>query len=103
MFSKTGASQHLFLFLHARSLLSSAIRMNVIGPYVSHRLLLHDVRPMVADALSEFENAELGPEARTDLPISVEDEDEDGPATTWPLGEILAARHDQLHSKIFNS
>lgn len=29
--------------------------------------------------------------------------EEEGPATTWPLGEILAARHDQLHSRIFNS
>lgn len=28
---------------------------------------------------------------------------DDCPATTWPLGEILAARHDLQHSKIFNS
>ncbi|KAL7282583.1 hypothetical protein ACG7TL_004054 [Trametes sanguinea] len=26
-----------------------------------------------------------------------------GPAMTWPLGEILAARHDLQHSRIFNS
>lgn len=25
------------------------------------------------------------------------------PASTWPLGEILAGRHKVLHSKIFNS
>jgi urease accessory protein len=25
------------------------------------------------------------------------------PATTWPLGEILGARHDLQHSRIFNS
>lgn len=31
------------------------------------------------------------------------DEAEHGPATTWPLGEILAARHDLQHSRIFNS
>lgn len=30
-------------------------------------------------------------------------EAETGPATTWPLGEILAARHDMQHSRIFNS
>ena len=24
-------------------------------------------------------------------------------ASTWPLGEILAARHDLQHSRIFNS
>lgn len=32
-----------------------------------------------------------------------EEEEDDGPATTWPLGELLTGRHDQLHSKIFNS
>ena len=26
-----------------------------------------------------------------------------GAAQTWPLGEILAARHDLQHSRIFNS
>jgi len=26
-----------------------------------------------------------------------------GPATTWPLGELLTARHDMQHSRIFNS
>ncbi|KAJ9477619.1 Urease accessory protein UreF [Pseudozyma hubeiensis] len=25
------------------------------------------------------------------------------PATTFPLGEIIQARHDQLHSRLFNS
>jgi len=37
-----------------------------------------------------------------------EQEDEEavilnGPANIWPLGEILAARHDLQHSRIFNS
>ena len=26
-----------------------------------------------------------------------------GPATTWPLGELLMSRHDMQHSRIFNS
>jgi len=26
-----------------------------------------------------------------------------GPASTWPLGDILAIRHDLQHSRIFNS
>jgi urease accessory protein UreF len=30
-------------------------------------------------------------------------EAESGPATTWPLGELLMARHDLQHSRIFNS
>lgn len=25
------------------------------------------------------------------------------PVTTWPLGEIVASRHDQLFTKVFNS
>ena len=33
----------------------------------------------------------------------IDDDMEDGPAVTWPLGEILAARHDLQHSRIFNS
>ena len=83
------ASQNLFLFLHARSILSSAIRLNIIGPYISHRLLLRDVRPLIAEAMEKCKDLEL--------------ESGVGPVVTWPLGEILAARHDTLHSKIFNS
>lgn len=30
-------------------------------------------------------------------------EELEGPTNTWPLGEIIASRHDQLFSKIFNS
>lgn len=101
-FPPTERSQHLFLFLHARSLLSSAIRLNTVGPYVSHRLLLHDVRPLVEESLLACRRLSLGGAASRD-PVPITEDDEDGPATTWPLGEILAARHDQLHSKIFNS
>ena len=31
------------------------------------------------------------------------DDAEEGPATTWPLGEVVMARHDLQHSRIFNS
>ena len=31
------------------------------------------------------------------------EEAETGPGTTWPLGELLMARHDLQHSRIFNS
>jgi urease accessory protein len=36
-------SLHLHLFLHVRSLLSSAVRLNLIGPYASTQLLLHSL------------------------------------------------------------
>ncbi|ORY90793.1 hypothetical protein BCR35DRAFT_299370 [Leucosporidium creatinivorum] len=104
------STQHLFLFLHARSLLSSAVRLNTLGPYLAHRQLLHDVRPLVEEALASCKDLRVAEEKPVEEGLGRkewwevdEGEDEEGPATTWPLGEILAARHDQLHSKIFNS
>lgn len=85
------SAQHLFLFLFARSILSSAVRLNTIGPYVSHRLLLHEIKELVNSTLVTCKNADLAGIKGA------------GPSTSWPLGEILAARHDSLHSKIFNS
>jgi len=107
--STSEASQHLYLFLHARSLLSSAIRLNTIGPYLSHRLLLHDVRPMVDRTMRVYGgNTNVSAHRMAQgRPLKQggfdEEEEDDGPATTWPLNEILNGRHDQLHSKIFNS
>lgn len=86
---RADAARHLFLFTHARSLLSSAVRLNIVGPYQSQRLLLHKVRPIVDRALRECTSTQ---EAKAKEPVN-----------TWPLSEILIARHDQLHSRIFNS
>ncbi|KAJ7044631.1 UreF-domain-containing protein [Mycena alexandri] len=103
-------TQHLHLYLHARSLLSAAVRLNTIGPYAAQQILLH-----VGGALV---NVQLGKCARLRTGVRIAegssggtneeeergwDETTDGPATTWPLGEILAARHDLQHSRIFNS
>lgn len=85
-------SQYLHLFLHARSLLSAAVRLNVLGPYGAQQLLLHAVRPLIVRELARCRHLRTTP-----------DLDEDGPATTWPLGEILGTRHDLQHSRIFNS
>lgn len=88
---------YLHLFLHARGLLSAAIRLNTIGPYAAQHILLHSVRPLIDRELEVHRN-------RT---VSIGTSDEDilsaEPACTWPLGEILAARHDTQHSRIFNS
>ncbi|KDQ29540.1 hypothetical protein PLEOSDRAFT_1076260 [Pleurotus ostreatus PC15] len=90
-------SQYLHLFLHARSLLSASVRLNEVGPYGAQQLLLHAVRPLVEAETSRCRNKKTG--------ILDEEFDElnAGPATTWPLGEILAGRHDLQHSRIFNS
>jgi urease accessory protein len=90
----------LHLFLHARSVLSAAVRMNSLGPYAAQQLLLHAVQHMVDDAMTL--TAHLVSGALQDE-VDPENADEHLPATTWPLGEILAARHDLLHSRIFNS
>jgi urease accessory protein len=96
----TDRSAHLHLFLHARGVLSAAVRLNILGPYAAQQLLLHAVRHVVDDALGS--TAHLISGALRDE-VDLELADERLPATTWPLGEILAARHDLLHSRIFNS
>ncbi|TKA53441.1 hypothetical protein B0A53_04435 [Rhodotorula sp. CCFEE 5036] len=109
-----------------------AVRMNSIGPYLAHRMLVNDTRHMISAALQETaptrplelatDEAEVA-SAGTDEPPAEggdwwdDDVDwrptwEDGaqeahlhgsPATSWPLGEVVASRHDQLFSKVFNS
>lgn len=74
--------------------------MNDIGPYGAQQILLHAVRPLVAVEAARCRAL------RTGLLDSSEegfDEIMQGPANTWPLGEILAGRHDLQHSRIFNS
>ncbi|CAL1700421.1 unnamed protein product [Somion occarium] len=101
-------SQFLHLFLHARGSLSAAVRMNVIGPYAAQQLLLHTIRPLVIAEAEHCRHLRTGLRqlsAGSDQ-VPLFDEDvmtEGGPAMTWPLGEILASRHDLQHSRIFNS
>src|SRR5258708_63585 len=89
---------HLHLFLHARGVLSAAVRMNILGPYAAQQLLLHAVKPLLCEAISSTAHLVSGAmkeEFHTELPA------EQLPATTWPLGELLSARHDLLHSLLF--
>jgi len=105
-------SQSLFLFLYSRSLLSAAIRLNNIGPYAAQQILLHVVQPMVDEAMRAHSHLRIDSAITgalySEQPHTKSEEkwrslEEDGPATTWPLGEILSSRHDLQHSKIFNS
>ncbi|KAI0832665.1 hypothetical protein BC628DRAFT_1309884 [Trametes gibbosa] len=95
-------SQYLHLFLQARSLLSASVRLNTIGPYASQQLLLHAVRPIVDAEMSKCKHLTTGMLAPSGSAAQA-DEAIHGPAMTWPLGEILASRHDLQHSRIFNS
>lgn len=81
-------------------MISAAVRMNILGPYAAQQLLLHAVKPLICEAISStahLVSGALEEESCPGLPA------EQLPATTWPLGEILSARHDLLHSRIFNS
>lgn len=94
---------HLHLFLHARGVLSAAVRMNILGPYAAQQLLLHAVKPLLDEALSSTAHLVSGALREGEEEIHPELAAEQLPATTWPLGEILSTRHDLLHSRIFNS
>ncbi|KAH7930644.1 urease accessory protein UreF [Leucogyrophana mollusca] len=96
-------SQFLHLFLHARSLLSAGVRLNTLGPYNAQQILLHAVRPLVEAETVRCKDLRTLLTTESAHDSSWSDEDVAGPATTWPLGEILATRHDLQHSRIFNS
>ena len=95
-------SQMLHLFLHSRALLSASIRLNTLGPYAAQQLLLHIVNPLVNDAVEQCKDLKIRWKEGSDGQDAELEEDE-GPANTWPLGELLAGRHDLQHSRIFNS
>jgi urease accessory protein len=118
--TSTDRTIHLHLFLHARSLLSSAVRLNLIGPYASAQLLLHPLRIVIERESSRHLNSTTGviatfpshggiPDAGNGTTTSASEhdwswaDDDDGPAMTWPLGELLMGRHDMQHTRIFNS
>ncbi|KAJ3806383.1 hypothetical protein F5876DRAFT_50155 [Lentinula aff. lateritia] len=88
-------SLYLHTFLHARALLSASVRLNEIGPYTAQRVLAHVARGVIAAEVDRCACLRTGSGDAGGL--------REGPANTWPLGEILAARHDLLHSRIFNS
>jgi len=74
------------------------VRLNDIGPYNSQQILLHVVRPLIVKEIEKCKDLRSGMLEEEEF-----DETLEGPACTWPLGEILASRHDLQHSRIFNS
>lgn len=94
-------ARHLYLFTHVRSTLSAGVRLNSLGPYLSTQLLAGPMKGILDDVMKEEEREEST--EKTEAGWEWAKDAESGPATTWPLGEILAARHDMQHSRIFNS
>ncbi|KAI5121152.1 hypothetical protein M0805_007150 [Coniferiporia weirii] len=96
-------SQHLHLFLQARSLLSASIRLNTLGPYAAQQLLLYIVKDIVEEQVKMCKNLRTGLQASSSGEDGQVLDNLECAANTWPLGEILSARHDLQHSRIFNS
>ena len=96
-------SQYLHLFLQARSLLSAAIRLNTLGPYAAQQILLHVIKDIVERQITICRDLRSGLQSSSDSGDGEVLDDLKCAASTWPLGEILAARHDLQHSRIFNS
>ena len=71
--------------------------LNTIGLYASQQLLLHIIRPIVD---GEFDNVK-GVRTYSGEEMASDEGVHNGPATTWPLGEILASRHN-LNIRIYS-
>lgn len=89
--------------------------MNIIGPYASSQMLLHPFKDIIERETANLNDGTNETNTTGLLQYRVQQEQIDdsfwrwtkeaelGPATTWPLGELLTARHDMQHSRIFNS
>lgn len=78
-------SQRLFLFLHLRALISTAIRLGIIGP-LEAQAVQHGLGPVAESVLSRC--ADLVPEDA---------------ASTVPLHDLFHGHHDRLYSRLFMS
>ncbi|UZJ53970.1 hypothetical protein CBS101457_003290 [Exobasidium rhododendri] len=119
-------SLQVHLFLQVRAIISSAIRLNIVGPYLAHRLLAFNAREIIDETLKVVNDSVVGSNVAKKTAAVMVDEDEEGgwkwtweenscvtddqqqnsthtPRMTWPLGDLIQARHDQLHSRLFNS
>jgi urease accessory protein len=114
--------QSLLLFQHSRSLVSAAVRLNLIGPYRGQRLLvsLSSVSNDALKAVREREESVLCDEShsKNNLPgwnelefgMSECQEDiiyciraEKASCQTAPVIDIVQGLHDRLYSRLFNS
>jgi urease accessory protein len=73
-------ASEMFLFMTARSVLSSAVRLGIVGPIQAQQ--------MQASIAKEPENIPSDPQS---------------PVQTGPLLDLLQATHERLYSKLFQS
>ena len=80
-------SAYLFLFNHVKSVVSAAVRANVLGPYQAQNILAEKwVRQEIEDTMKQF------------WITKVEDAGQG-----WPSLDLWLGRHEKLYSRIFNS
>lgn len=77
------ASQRLFLFLHLRTLVSTAVRLGIVGP-LEAQAVQHRLGPVADTVLQRCQ--ELLPEQA---------------ATSAPLHDLFQGHHDRLYSRLF--
>ena len=80
-------AEFLFLFMHVRMIVSSAIRLGIIGPYTGQSVIFN-AKTTVQNIISEYRSQARLPRA---------------PVQTSPLLEIIQCSHDKLYTRIFNS
>ncbi|RPB25327.1 urease accessory protein UreF [Terfezia boudieri ATCC MYA-4762] len=77
----------VFLLNHTKALLSAAVRLNLIGPYVAQRILA------APETLEVVQRAQ-----ETGLRVGVEEAGQ-----TVPILDLYQGRHELLYSRVFNS
>jgi urease accessory protein len=78
-------AKRMFLFISLRSLISSAVRLNVVGP-LQGQAIQHRLSPFVEKVAQRGGKASL-----------------DEISHTAPLLDLLQATHDRLYSRLFQS
>ncbi|KAF8427257.1 hypothetical protein EV426DRAFT_506166, partial [Tirmania nivea] len=89
LYSNLALHQTIFVFLlnHTKALLSAAVRLNLIGPYVAQKILASP------DTLEMARKAqEVG------MKVGVEEAGQ-----TVPILDLYQGRHELLYSRVFNS
>lgn len=80
-----GCARELFVFVHLRTLVSSAVRLGVIGPMEAQRLQ-HQLTPAAREVLQRCDG------------IAVEEATQ-----TSPIFDLLQGAQDRLYSRLFQS
>jgi urease accessory protein len=78
-------AEFMFLFLHVRSIVSSAVRMSMVGPYEGQSLIFR-AQELVKETLKEVQGQSMRDVYQTN-----------------PIIDILQGSHDRLYTRIFNS